>query len=190
MNFTTRTVTLAVVAEAMLGVVAVAICWWFDVPLAERLTPTVEIAPRSLTATLPMLALLMWSIRSTWRPIVELRRQVTRMVGELFRNASLLDLALLSVAAGVGEELLFRGALQPLAERLMGPAAGLVFVSVLFGGVHSASRAYFLLATGVGFYLGWLSQHYEELLTPIVVHAAYDFAALVVLRGRVASERG
>ena len=190
MYFTTRIATLAFAAEAMLGVVAIAICRWFDVPLAGRLTPSLEIALRSVAATLPMLGLLFWSIHSSWRPLVDLRRHVARMVGELFGKASLLDLALISVAAGVGEELLFRGALQPLAVRWLGPAAGVVAISLLFGAAHAASAAYFVLATGVGLYLGWLSQRYGELVTPMVVHAAYDFVALIVLRKRVASERG
>lgn len=190
MNFTTRNVLLAVAAEAILAVAAVAICWWLSVPLAERLTLSGIVAVRSLAALLPMLALLSWATSTVWQPMVELRAQVTWMVGELFGKATLLELASISVAAGVGEELLFRGALQPLAERWWGPAIGLIAVSLLFGAAHAASTTYFLLATGVGLYLGWLSQRFDDLVTPMFVHSAYDFAALAVLRNRVASERG
>jgi membrane protease YdiL (CAAX protease family) len=90
-------------------------------------------------------------------------------------------LGAIALAAGVGEELLFRGALQPLAERWLGPAIGLIAVSVLFGTVHAASAMYFALATAVGLYLGWLSQRYDDLIAPIAIHAAYDWAALVAL---------
>ena len=190
MYFTTRIVHLAVAAEAMLGVAAVAICWWFDVPLANRLVLSDVVVVRGLAALAPMLALLTWATTSVWRPMVELRVQVTRMVGELFGKATLFGLASVSVAAGVGEELLFRGALQPLAERGWGPAIGLIAVSLLFGAAHAASTMYFLLAAGVGLYLGWLAQRFDDLVTPMFVHAAYDFAALIVLRKRVASERG
>jgi uncharacterized protein len=135
-----------------------------------------------LIAAAPMLVLLAYVTRSQWKPLVELRTQVEQLVGELFGGVSLLGLAAISIAAGVGEELLFRGALQPLAERWWGGAAGLAATSLLFGAVHAVTWTYFLFATAVGAYLGWLAQHFDDLVAPIAVHAGYDFVALLVLR--------
>jgi membrane protease YdiL (CAAX protease family) len=129
-----------------------------------------------------MLVFLAFAIRSDWRPLAGIRRQVSRMVRDMFGGVNWLGLAAVSIAAGFGEELLFRGALQPLAERWWGVGAGLIVVSLFFGALHAMSRTYFVLATAVGLYLGWLAQHYDDLLAPIFVHALYDFAALVALR--------
>jgi uncharacterized protein len=177
-----RIVPIALVFESALGLAGWAICAWQNVSLAPRLVVSGEVLLRSVIASAPMFALLAYVTRSRWKPLVELRNQVEQLVGEIFRGVSWLGLAAVAIAAGVGEELLFRGALQPLAERWWGPAAGLMAVSLLFGVVHAVSPAYFLFATIVGLYLGGLAQFLDELVTPIVVHAAYDFAALLMLR--------
>ncbi|MBA3482069.1 MAG: CPBP family intramembrane metalloprotease [Pirellulales bacterium] len=182
MNRSRRVVPIALAFESALGLAGWALCAWQGVPLASRLVVSSDVLLRSVVASAPMFLLLAYVTRSRWQPLVELRTQVEQLVGELFRGVSWLGLAAVAIAAGVGEELLFRGALQPLAERWWGLAAGLVAVSLLFGLVHAVSPAYFLFATIVGFYLGWLSAFFDDLVAPIVVHAAYDFAALQVLR--------
>jgi membrane protease YdiL (CAAX protease family) len=175
-------VVLAIAFEGALGAIGWALCAWRDVPLWSRLTWSSDAWLRSLGASLPMLLLLAFLTRSKWRPVAELRRQVESLVGELFRDVSWLGLAVVAIAAGLGEEILFRGAFQPIAERWWGPVAGLIVVSVVFGALHAASSTYFVLAMIVGFYLGWLARQFDDLTAPIFVHATYDFAALIVLR--------
>jgi membrane protease YdiL (CAAX protease family) len=177
-----RIVPIALAFESALGLAGWALCVWQGVPLSSRLGLSSEVLLRSVIASAPMFLLLAYVTRSQWKPLVELRTQVEQLVGELFRGVSWLGLAAVAIAAGVGEELLFRGALQPLAERWWGPAAGLAAVSLLFGVVHAVSPAYFFFATIVGLYLGWLAAWFDDLIAPIAVHAAYDFAALLVLR--------
>ena len=177
-------VPIAVAFEGALGLAGVGLCTWFAIPLEARLAVTGSSLARAAVATLPTLVMLACLMRSRWRPLAELRQQVETLVGELFRDASLAGLAIVAVAAGVGEELLFRGALQPLAARWVGPTAGVAAVSLLFGAAHALSWTYFLLAAAIGGYLGWLEYRFDDLLTPMFVHAAYDFAALVVVQRR------
>jgi membrane protease YdiL (CAAX protease family) len=183
MNSRWRIVALAIAFEAALGAAGWLIALATSVPIAPRLALSSDVVARSALALLPMLGLLGWAMWSNWPPLVRLRELVEAVIGQLFRGAPWWALALVALAAGVGEELLFRGALQPLAERALGPTAGLIVASIVFGALHSASATYFILATGVGLYLGWLAQHFNDLVAPIVVHAAYDFAALLVLVG-------
>jgi membrane protease YdiL (CAAX protease family) len=188
-------VLLAVAFEGLLGAAGAALAYWLDLPLTSRLSRPLDGLARGAAGLAPLLIMLTFATRSRWTPLADLRRQMERLVGELFAGVSWLRLAVVSLAAGAGEELLFRGALQPLAERWVGPLAGLTAVSVLFGVLHAATTMYFVLATAVGFYLGWLAQHYDDLVAPIFIHAAYDFAALVVLqraasRGPLPSEAG
>ncbi|HMA98728.1 MAG TPA: CPBP family intramembrane glutamic endopeptidase, partial [Wenzhouxiangella sp.] len=53
-----------------------------------------------------------------------------------------------------------------------------VVASVVFGAMHALSRAYFMVATAMGFYLGWLYLATGNLLIPIVVHFVYDWVVL------------
>jgi membrane protease YdiL (CAAX protease family) len=172
---------LAIAFEAGLGILGWALAWWLEFPIASRLWLTADAAWRSILGLAPMLGLLYVAMRSRWPPLVRLREQVQTLARELFGGARAWQLAAVAAAAGAGEELLFRGALQPLAARWMGAAAGLIAVSVLFGAMHAASTLYFVLATAVGLYLGWLAQCYDDLVAPMFVHAAYDWAALRLL---------
>ena len=91
---------------------------------------------------------------------------------------------LLAGAAGVGEEALFRGVLQPA----LGPY-GLWISSLLFGVLHALTYTYFLLAALLGLYLGWLFERTDNLLVPVIVHALYDAVALWLLRKRFLEDR-
>ena len=123
-----------------------------------------------------------------WPPTVlrSFRDQVIGQLVPLFRTLKVVDLALISVAAGVGEELLFRGLIQRGIEFLLGGSAAVALpvASLLFGLCHYLNATYVLLAGLVGLYLGALLLATDQLLTPIVTHAAYDFAALLYLTRR------
>jgi membrane protease YdiL (CAAX protease family) len=182
MNQGWRVVLIAIVFEGSLGLAGWGLCAWLDVPLAPRLMFSQDFWWRTVMASVPMLLLLAYVTRTRWKPLVELRNQVESLVGEFFRGVSWPGLAAVSIAAGVGEEVLFRGALQPLAERWWGPVAGLLTASLLFGLVHAVTRTYFVFATLVGLYLGILAAQFDDLAAPIAVHAIYDFVALLVLQ--------
>jgi len=178
-------VALAVAFEALLGVAGVAIAQWGGAPIGERLELSATAIARGVAALTLMLLMLAVLMRSSWRPIAELRRQVRALVEQTFADAGWPALLAVAIAAGVGEELLFRGGLQPLAVRWSGPVAGVALVSVVFGLLHAVSWAYFVAATLIGAYLGWLAEAYQDLTAPILVHAVYDFVALMALRGNV-----
>jgi membrane protease YdiL (CAAX protease family) len=141
-----------------------------------------------VVATLPMLALFWLMLETRWRPLVELKAQVRRMIRELFPRASVLQLALIAVLAGVGEELLFRGVLQTAVGNWTTPLVGLAVASLVFGALHAVSWLYFILATLVGVFLGWLLIDFNDLTVPIVAHGLYDFVALLCLTRNRESE--
>jgi uncharacterized protein len=64
-----------------------------------------------------------------------------------------------------------------------------VLSSLLFGLFHPISLTYMIIASILGLYLGTVMLVGENLLTVMVVHALYDFAALgYLLRIRPALE--
>jgi membrane protease YdiL (CAAX protease family) len=184
---TPNLVAAAVVFELALAPVGGAIAWVADVPLASLLRPEsgwVAAVGYGILATMPMVPLLVAMLMCQWRPIAWLRRLVSRFVQQLFGRAPLWQLAVVSLAAGFGEEVLFRGAIQPLAVSYTSPSLGVAIASLLFGLVHAASWTYFWLAAGVGAYLGILAQWRGEIVSAMVAHALYDFVALtLVARG-------
>jgi membrane protease YdiL (CAAX protease family) len=95
----------------------------------------------------------------------------------LFSRLGRPAIVLIGIAAGIGEESLFRGVLQP--------TLGLVPASVLFGLAHvggSRMLAFGVWATAMGFALGALAIATGGLLAPIVAHGVYDIVALEYIR--------
>jgi membrane protease YdiL (CAAX protease family) len=158
------------------------LAWLFGVSLweqfTEKSTGALAAIGRGCLATVPMLVAFGLLLQSRWPPFRRLRRKVQQLVRELIQNATLAEIAGLSIVAGVGEELLFRGVIQPLAIRWTTPVVGLVIASLLFGAAHAISHTYLILATLVGAYLGWLALHFGEIITPMTAHAVYDFCVL------------
>jgi len=91
-------------------------------------------------------------------------------------------LVILAILAGVGEELLFRGAVQGWLAWHLNDGLAILAASVLFGLVHYLSFTYFVMATGLGLVLGvayWMS---DSLMLVMVWHGVYDMIALYSLR--------
>jgi CAAX protease family protein len=109
-----------------------------------------------------------------------LRKTIINDISAIFSKTKLLDLCLISILAGFAEELLFRGVIQV--------KLGIVGASIIFGLLHFITPAYCVIATIMGFYLGFLFQYYESLLIPIQLHFIYDLGALVYLRYYVRTE--
>lgn len=90
-------------------------------------------------------------------------------------------LVALSVVAGVGEELLFRGAVQGWLAGSLSEVVAIGVASLLFGLVHYVSFTYFLVATGLGLLLGTAYVLSDSLALVMVWHAVYDMIALFCL---------
>lgn len=136
-------------------------------------------------ATIPMMLMLLVVERSCWGPLIRLRNVVFELIVPFFRKSSIVELALIAIAAGIGEEMLFRGIIQALlSEWLRGPYSVLVALlvaSAIFGACHWITNTYAVLATLIGLLLGGLFVVTENLLAPITAHALYDFVALIYL---------
>jgi membrane protease YdiL (CAAX protease family) len=95
----------------------------------------------------------------------------------VFRGLSLWSAIAIGAAAGIGEEWVFRGILQPLA--------GLLPASVLFGLAHVGSARmlpFGVWAAGMGVIMGTLAIVTGGLTAPMVAHGVYDILALEYIR--------
>ena len=103
-----------------------------------------------------MLVVLGLTRRAPVGPLRRLTRLVDRLVPRLFAGFRWWELLLVSLLAGWGEEVLFRGLIQGGLQELLGlwiasgeavTIAALVVASVLFGLAHAVSREYVIFAT-------------------------------------------
>jgi membrane protease YdiL (CAAX protease family) len=131
-----------------------------------------------IAATIPPLAGLALLTRSRWPPIQRLLREMEQTIAPLFRGCTMMDFVVIALAASLGEELLFRGAVQTWGVRVAGLPVGVLVASALFGLAHFITPTYALIAGAIGLYLGVLFAATGNLLVPVVVHALYDFLAL------------
>jgi membrane protease YdiL (CAAX protease family) len=138
-----------------------------------------------LIASLPMLLVIFLAYLSPCGPLKSLREITRRQLLPLFEPLSIADKAAVSLSAGLGEELLFRGLLQSGLAALIGGQygwwIGLIAASVAFGVCHWLNTTYAVLAACMGAYFGLLLLWTGNLWTPILAHAAYDFMALILL---------
>jgi membrane protease YdiL (CAAX protease family) len=155
--------------------------WWLDSPPFDRLRWNLGSLAWGAVATVPLLLALLWCRRTTWPPVARLVTLVTEKLAPLFRGASVPELALLAMLAGLGEEVLFRGVLQDALAGWLPVWLALTLGAIVFGLAHWISTTYAVAAGIVGLYLGALYLFADNLLAPIVTHALYDFVALLVL---------
>lgn len=114
--------------------------------------------------------------RITWiqRAMSQINEKLYLPFGRSIRSLTIFEIVLISCAAGIGEEIFFRGMMQSFI--------GVWWAAVVFGLLHALTPAYFIIATAVGIWLGLLYQFSDNLLVPMVAHAAYDIFALNFLR--------
>jgi membrane protease YdiL (CAAX protease family) len=121
-----------------------------------------------------------------YRLVPALRALADELGPELVDGTRTRNLVVLAVLSGVGEEALFRGALQPLI--------GLVLASLLFGFVHVGPDRRYLVWTAsavfAGFVFGVLYGAMGGILAPVVAHALHNGTLLVLWKRSRRSRKG
>lgn len=179
-----RFLAIALGFELGLGAFALALALLLDLEPWLDLRSDGWLLPTAIAATLPMLGVLpiVAGSRGDWA--ARLRRLLDENVLPLFAGLPGWAIAAIALAAGVGEELLFRGVVQAGLAGVSGPVVALVVASLLFGLAHALTPAYFVLATCMGLYLGGVYLATGNLLVVILVHFFYDWIALAWLMTR------
>jgi membrane protease YdiL (CAAX protease family) len=177
-------VLLAIFVEGGLILVATVLGWLLDQPpLADFSWDGLD-ALRGAAAAVPMVAAFLALQRWPVGPLGRIRRFSEQVVRPLLAPCSVVDLLGISVLAGLGEEMLFRGVLQGAFSRWAAPWLAVTAASLLFGLLHAITFTYALLATLMGIYLGAVWLWTDNLLVVVVTHALYDFLVLLwLLRG-------
>jgi membrane protease YdiL (CAAX protease family) len=138
-----------------------------------------------VVATLPTILCIPWMLRSSWAPLVELRRDLLEDIApDLVRGPWPL-LVFISVSAGIGEEALFRGALQVWSAGWIGLIPAIVGSALVFGLMHPFSWVYIGMAAVVGAWWGVVMVASGQLAAAMIAHALHDIVAMFALRWRL-----
>jgi membrane protease YdiL (CAAX protease family) len=132
-----------------------------------------------VVAAIPPFIFFLWTLKSKLVVFARHRHLMESLVLPIFQRWSIFQLAIISVLAGISEEAFFRGAIQGSLAGPLGVSGALVLASLLFAAAHPITWTYAIIVALIGAYLGLLWIWTGNLLTPMVTHAVYDFAALV-----------
>lgn len=192
----------AVLFELALGLLALFLGWllgpdprrWVPEFTLSDMRPVGEGLLYGLLAAAPLIAAIEVIRRIPWEPIRELERLSEDGMVSLLLRLGPTELIVISICAGVGEELLFRGWMMPwmaggdVEGWSVATVGGLLGSSLAFGLVHPITKLYVVLAALMGLYFGVLVLVTGNLLIPIVAHAAYDAAQLIMTARRERDE--
>jgi len=192
----------AVLFESGLGLLALLLGWMIG-PDARAMVPSLTAENGWLVgkgilygclAAVPLLAFIEIVRRIPVEAVRELDRLGEDGMIQLLLQLRPAELVLISVCAGVGEELLFRGwlmywlasgsATPPADPSTMEMGIAMVGSAIAFGLVHPITKLYIFLAALMGLYFGALVLLTGNLLVPIAAHAAYDAVQLLVAARR------
>ncbi len=172
-----RLLILTALVEGGVLIAALLMAWFFGIklfPLTQDIFHDLVIGTFGALVPLALFVLLLSGKADNIPLLGSLKKTILNDIRVIFSNSRLIDICIISVLAGVAEELLFRGVIQV--------KSGIIGASIIFGLLHFITPAYFIIATIMGFYLGFLFQYYESLLVPIQLHFVYDLGALLYLR--------
>ena len=185
---------VGILVEGGLACLALAMSWFGLFDHDQRLAELdqghlIQALVWGLLALLPLMGYLVlfhyWSPRF-YEPM---RRTVDERVRPMFSGTTYFELLLISLMAGLGEELFFRwciqGGITSLLEPSIGSIAaigiGLAVASLLFGICHWVNATYAIVTLFAGLFLGAVMVWSGTWLAPALAHAAFDFAALIYI---------
>ncbi len=182
-------IILAVFFEFGLAPFSLIVGWLLGHRPLETFQWSVRAAGLGVLASLPLIVMFLAILKWPIGPLARVKQLCDNEVVPLLEESPWSDIALLSLTAGLGEEMLFRGVLQASLIGVLQPSLGgcwsvpwgVGMASIVFGICHPISVPYAVLATILGLYLGTVWFLAGNLLTVMITHALYDFVALAYL---------
>ena len=114
-------------------------------------------------------------------PILPSLRDNFYLLRRLFADLSWGDIVVLSLLAGIGEELLIRGVLQGFLMQQFGSWTGIILASLVFALLHTVSFVYVLITFMIGLVFAIAYTVTGSLLLVMAAHSIYDVCAFAVV---------
>jgi membrane protease YdiL (CAAX protease family) len=176
----------AVFVEGGLAVLAIVIAWFAGIALREMFLLKPLHFLIAVVAVFPMLMFCRFVYMVPFKTVEFTRRFLQSVYRDFIRHCSVLQLLLVAIMSGIGEELLFRGVLQTSITQWFGGETrgiiiGIAITSLLFGLVHPINKLYVFLCFVIGIYLGLLFVWTGNLIVPIIIHSLYNFVVFLAM---------
>lgn len=136
--------------------------------------------PLGVIAAAITYVLVFWLTSCQWLDNSDMRKAYKLLI-DVFENLTWPQIVLLSMSAGIGEELLFRGLLQTWLISVGNPFWGIAVASLIFGFLHYLNTTYVLLTFLLGGLFGIVYYVTDSLLLVVVAHTVYDIIAFGVI---------
>ena len=150
------------------------LAWFMAEPFWERMVFDLPSIGLGVVLTIPPLVIVILLSHRT-----SIMRDELEAVIELFRPLTVVDILIVSVLAGLGEEALFRGVMQDALAGWTNTLVAIIVVSVAFGLLHFLSIHYVIYVFFLGIYLGGIYTYTDNLVIPATIHFLYDFVAIL-----------
>lgn len=124
--------------------------------------------------------MILWLTNLFWARVASMQSLLAEL-HELFKDFSWLSIIVISIMAGIGEELLIRGVLQNTLVAYLGPWLGIVLASLVFGLMHYLSKTYVIVTFVLGLAFGLVYHLTDSLALVMFAHAVYDVFAFAVI---------
>ena len=168
-------VRFAALFEASLALVAIGLGWLVDVK-PDLSVPSFRAVAIGVAATVPMIGFYAIVSHLPLKSLQRIHDLLLAALGRPLAQCRWHELLLLATTAGVCEELLFRGVLQPWLSG-WGAPVGWIGTNLLFGFAHAVTPMYFVIAALIGGYLSAANFLAGSLYAPIIAHTLYDWFA-------------
>lgn len=177
-----RFLNLAAIFEGGMVVVALGLAALLHIDAVDHLQIDAAGTLIGFAAAIPPFVVMFFAENLRLAPLVRIKQIVLDVLGPQLAACRWYDIVLLSALAGFGEELLFRGVVQPFFEH-WGWTAGILISNLIFGLLHMITPTYAILAGGMGIYFGLLLDitGTRNLLAPILAHGFYDYLAFITV---------
>ncbi|MEZ5921490.1 MAG: CPBP family intramembrane glutamic endopeptidase [Parvularculaceae bacterium] len=172
-----RAFWLTFIVGSLMVPIAIGLAAFLKVDLAVMLKGGIADAGYGVAATIPLLVFLAWFARTELGVMKRFRDSQIEFFSNIGFEFTNLRIVLLAIVAGVGEELLFRGALQGAAMRTMPLSLAIILPNIIFGILHARTLLYALIAALIGVWLGLVAHITAGLIAPIIAHGLYDLVA-------------
>ena len=177
----------AVQVEGGLALLAIVIAWFAGITLRDMFVIQSLHFLLAVVGIVPVLVLCRLVYIMPFKSVEFTRRFMHSFYKDFIRHCSVIQLLLVAIMSGFGEELLFRGILQTSITNgcgggMLGAAIGVTASSLLFGIVHPINKLYVFLCILISVYLGLIfAWSGDNLFVPMIIHAFYNFIVFLAM---------
>jgi membrane protease YdiL (CAAX protease family) len=181
-----RVLVAAIISEGLLALLAIIVSTLFSVAIAWNAT-FYSVTVGALLAIPPLiLNELVWRL-SLRQPNSVYSRFSREIITPLCRHITIPAALVIAVLSGSCEEMFFRGALNLVALKHLGPSAACLITSVLFAAIHFIGNfrrfgGMIPLYTVMGAYLWGAAYYFDSLCCAAILHGVYNFTAIVRIK--------